>query len=103
MCGDDPTLLAVDAALVAKPTWRSRTIGMSSIGKECSRAIWYQYRWVANPPRTATLIKAAANGHVDEPLMADRLRLVEGIDLKTVDPVTGRQFLYTALDGHLNG
>ena len=103
LAGDDPTLLAVDAALLKQPSWRSRAISISSVGKECGRAIWYAYRWVKQVERSARLIKAAANGHVDEPLMAERLRLVEGVDLQTVDPATGKQFLYTALDGHLKG
>ena len=35
--------------------------------------------------------------------MAERLRLVPGIDLETYDPVTGKQFGFVEIDGHFRG
>jgi len=101
----DPTLAAVDSALVAanrrdKPR---PYLGMSALGKPCARSLWYEFRWVYQPQFDALSLKRFADGHAQEDIQAQRLRTVPGVTLLTVDPDTGRQFGYSDIGGHLRG
>lgn len=100
----DPTLVAVDKAIEASQKKRdSNGIGMGSIGNECERRLWYDFRWVSEVHHKAKTLKLFVDGHQDEDLMASRLRLVDGITLYTVDPQTGRQIRVEHFGGHLSG
>lgn len=69
-----------------------RYIGASSIGKECSREIYYDMvGTVQDPVRWNAGILAAEDGNRAEPMMAARLRMVSGIELYTHDE-TGQQY-----------
>lgn len=87
----DPTLVAVDRALEAKARAElpRRYLGMSSVGQECTRATWYGFRWVTKPEYDAPTLKRFADGHLGEDVQAERLRMVEDLQLWTVDPETG--------------
>jgi len=98
----DPTLEAVDAALVAAQDNEARPyFGVSTAGYECARRRWLQWRWAGREQMSAQSIKAIEDGHRGEALQAERLRLVPGITLQTVDE-QGKQFAVAAL-GHLKG
>lgn len=102
----DPTLLAADKALEAKefsqPARASR-LGMGAIGESCSRKIWYRFRLALRERFDAKSLKNFADGHHSEQVQAERLRLVPGITLETIDPATGIQFEYTDCNGHFVG
>lgn len=102
----DPTLLAADKALeardAAKPPRASR-LGMGAIGGSCSRKIWYQFRLALREKFEAKTLKNFEDGHYSEALQAERLRLVPGLNLETVDSATGTQFEYTDCNGHFVG
>ena len=59
----------------ADPTHkRGQTLSVGSIGKECHRAIWYQWRWAINvkfPDRTLRIFE---RGNLEEARMIDLLR-----------------------------
>lgn len=101
----DPTLEAADAAMVeiSKRERRRSYLGMSSIGDPCSRKLWYGYHTTHREVFTAETLKRFADGHASEDVMADRLRLVDGVTLMTVDPATGRQWELTDFDGRFAG
>lgn len=102
----DPTLLAADRALEAQAAeqgWRSQKLGMGEVGGACQRRMWYNFRWAFREVFDAVALKRFADGHKSEDTQAERLRLVEGIDLETLDPVTGKQFTYIDVDGHAKG
>lgn len=100
----DPTLDAVDRALVEAETRRERRtyLGMSGIGHPCERKCWYDFRWVSTVQHNAETLKRFADGHHGEDVQAARLRLVPGITLVTVDE-TGRQYRFEDCDGHFAG
>jgi hypothetical protein len=101
----DPTLAAADRALEERAL-RDKArpyLGMSAIGHSCERNLWYIFRWAAQARFSADALKRFADGHATEDVQAQRLRLVEGVTLWTVDPETGQQFGYTDLDGHFRG
>lgn len=101
----DPTLAAVDAAIESIENGRPAReyLGMSGIGRECERQIWYDWRWVSKIRHSALSLKRFADGHHGEDLQAKRLRLVNGITLVTVDPDNGRQISFEDLNGHFRG
>ena len=101
----DPTLAAVDAAIEVRGNAEQHRpyLGMSAIGRACSRALWYGFRWCSPNTFDAATLKRFEDGHRGEDIQADRLRLVEGIELLTIDPRTGRQFGYVDHAGHFRG
>jgi hypothetical protein len=101
----DPTLAAVDRAIEERALRDKprRYLGMSAIGASCERNLWYLFRWVTKVRFSADALKRFADGHAAEDVQAQRLRLVEGVTLWTVDPETGRQFGYSDLGGHFGG
>ncbi len=104
----DPTLDAVDKAIEAQENALPprNYLGMSSLGRDCARALWYGFRHAKAPSRKASLICAAQDGYASEEIMASRLRMVDGITLETVDPSTGEQFEFAEnplFRGHSDG
>lgn len=75
-------------------------LGASGIGMACERRLWNQFHWLGDEKMSPQSIKAIEDGHHSEGVMADRLRLVDGIKLKT-EEFGGRQ--YSFVDGHIGG
>lgn len=101
----DPTLEAVDAAIVARHAAsqeRRPYLGMSAVGQDCKRAVWYGFRWAAIEKMTADSIKRIEDGHAGEAIMAARLKATPGIELVTHD-ARGKQFGFSDMGGHLRG
>ena len=101
----DPTLDAADAALVElslreKP--RSY-LGMSSLGDECSRKLWYRFHRPKVERFDAGTLKRFADGHASEAVVIERLRRVPGLTLLPIDPESGRQWRLEDFDGKLAG
>ena len=104
---NDPTLDAVYAAMeAANRLQRPRPyLGMSAIGEDCERRLWYSFRWCL-PAGGGFDAKGLANvedGHRSEDVMAERLRMVPGVELLTIDPTTRRQFGFSDVAGHFRG
>lgn len=101
----DPTLAAIDAAMEARGNrpWRVPSLPLGSIGGNCERAIWYAFRWAAPSHFDAATLKKFEDGHHCEDVQAARLRMVDGIELWTVDPNTGKQFEAVFCDGNVRG
>lgn len=101
----DPTLQAADAALEAQARQQRPRgyLGMSSIGRPCERALWYGFRWAASPEFDAATLKRFEDGHRGEDLQAERLALVDGVELLTRDPMTGGQYAAVDHGGHFRG
>lgn len=98
-----PTLATADRALEQSQERKRRGhLGMSQIGGECERAIWYSFRWASQPNFDAVTLKRFADGHASEAVAVDRLRAVPGIELYDVDEA-GRQFKFEDFGGHLSG
>lgn len=100
----DPTLEAVAAAQVdLQPKEPRGYIGGSSIGHPCDRNLWYRFHWVKPSHFDADTLRRFEDGHAGEAVMADRLRLVPGIKLITLDPSTGKQVRFDDVGGHVSG
>ena len=101
----DPTLEACDKALEAKAAQEKPRgyLGMSNIGEECWRYLFYSFRQAYKKSPPAFLIKCAERGHLAEDIQAKRLRMVSGINLVTSDPNSGRQIEFSDVNGHFKG
>tara|TARA_R100000995_G_scaffold30176_4_gene13448 strand:- start:4407 stop:5363 length:957 start_codon:yes stop_codon:yes gene_type:complete len=101
---DDPTLLAADQILEKRENSKPRRgyLGMSA-GGNCARQNYYNFRGVQSKPFNAKTLKNFSSGHRAEPVMIKRIQQVQGLDVLSVDPATGKQFEVEDFDGHLLG
>ena len=100
----DPTLNAMSAAIEAREASKPKRdyLGASSIGGECARQIWYQYNGFKSKPFNAETLMRFEDGHRTEELTAERLRMVEGVELYThIDD--DKPFGFTAMEGKFKG
>lgn len=79
-------------------------LGASSIGKSCSRALWYGFRWAKAPEFSGRMFRLFQSGHLQEPRVVKDLRGI-GCQVYEVDPQTGRQWSYSeeSLGHHFAG
>ena len=107
------TLRAMDQAIIQQNKLRrpSNSLGMSSIGKECWRELFYSFRNAAPGDSNIIGIKAAEDGDIQEEVYIKRLQLLPYITLITEDPdiekdpnsTEKNQILVSTLLGHLKG
>lgn len=102
----DPTLAALDDlhSQAFSGDQPRRYLGASAVGHECSRRLWYGFRWALSRAITASGYRAIQDGHRGEAVMIDWLRSIPGIQLWTEDPEQpGKQISFEALAGHFRG
>lgn len=102
---NDPTLEAVDRAIEARAAAETPRpyLGMSQLGESCERRLWYSFRWAVAAVFPAATLYRFEDGFRVEEVIAQRLRLVRGVTLHTLDPVTGKQFEFVDIGEHLRG
>jgi CRISPR/Cas system-associated exonuclease Cas4 (RecB family) len=100
----DPTLEAIDRALVERDQLQPKRsyLGASSIGHKCERKLWYDFRRCSKVIFDAAALKRFKDGFMGEALQAERLRMVEGIQLATLKH-TGEQYGFALFNGHFKG
>jgi len=101
----DRTLAEVDKVLEKKQEEQKprKYLGMSAIGEDCRRKLFYSFRYAEKRVISASGIKAIQDGFFQEDVMAERLRMVPGIELFTLDPETNQQVGFSLLLGHFKG
>ena len=77
-------------------------LGASLIGKECERALWFDFRWVTRAKHPGRLLRLFETGQLEEARLVQNLRKT-GATVLEVDPETGRQFNVKAHGGHFGG
>ena len=78
-------------------------LGMSTMGNECDRALWYSFHWAHAPENLdGRKLRLFQTGHREEDRMLDDLELA-GVHVERVDPATGKQWALSALGGHFRG
>lgn len=98
----DPTLAAIDRELERRAAMEPKRtyLGASALGRPCERELWYSIQPdVSRRPFDAASLKRFADGHQGEAVMAERLRMVPGLQLWTVDEKTGEQIGGMLFDG----
>jgi hypothetical protein len=97
------TLAAVEAAVSAAADRHSRPhLGASTIGKSCARALWYAFRWVAEPAHDARMLRLFQRGQDEEERLVRLLRNA-GLQVVTIDAATGQQYRFSDIGGHFGG
>ena len=103
-----PNNFTVDAIYAAYAASRARSyeglgISVSSLGKECDRSVWYDFRWAA-PQEVITGLKAITfeTGEIEEDRLLNSLRMI-GAEVVTADARTGRQETVRAVFGFVRG
>ena len=101
---NDLTLRKMGDALISAQEKRKRNyLGMSEIGEDCWRMLWYRFRNVMVETLTLKSILTIEDGYKQEDIMAARLRMLPFIKLETVNPEDGEQFGVKLLGGHFRG
>ena len=64
------------------------------IGNPCSRALWYGFRWAAQPEFSGRLYRLFQTGHLQEPRVYADLRAA-GVTVYDTNPATGQQWSFS--------
>lgn len=98
------TIDAIYAAYAERRGGEERTyLGMSTMGNECDRALWYAFRWAHGPETLdGRKLRLFETGHREEARMLDDLEMA-GVTVERVDPSSGGQWAVSALGGHFRG
>lgn len=98
------TAEAIDAAYVkAARNGDSMGVPMSQVINPCDRALWYAFRWTAEPEKPeGSRQRRFATGEHYEQVMLDELRMI-GAEVWQIDSATGKQFKVDLANGHLRG
>jgi hypothetical protein len=78
-----------------------RYLGMSAIGKECARALWYSFRHAAEEKFEGRMLRLFNRGQREEAVFVEELRRI-GCDVSETGE-DGQQIAVTALAGHFRG
>ena len=98
----DPTLDAIDQSIInANPPSTRSYLGMSALGADCERQLWYRWRWALPEIFDAPTLRRFDDGHSGEDLMAKRLRPV--VETLVTAQSDGKQIGYSDFAGHLSG
>jgi ribosomal protein S27E len=98
-----PTLEAIYASYVKDEKPRPY-LGASIIGKECARALWYDFRWCSEKKFDGRMMRLFATGHREEDRLVEDLRRI-GVKVWANNPGTGKQwsFAEASVGGHFAG
>lgn len=98
-----PTVLSIYAQYAQdRGDWRRPHLGASQIGKECDRALFYQFRWSTEPTFDGRMLRLFSTGDLEEIRLVKDLRSI-GIEVYEHDPNTGKQFRVSEVGGHFAG
>lgn len=82
---------------------QSRTyLGASIVGKECNRALWYDFRWASRESFDGRMYRLFQSGFIEEPRLVADLRSI-GAEVYDVNPADGKQFGFQDHGGHMRG
>lgn len=74
-------------------------LGASLIGRDCSRELWYSFRWATVPTFEPRILRLFNRGHLEEARFLALLQLLPNVQLwyETED---GGQFQFSDVEGH---
>lgn len=101
----DPTLDAVDQSIIQTEISRPPRgyLSMALIGKPCSRACWYEFRWASQRNLKIEHFKNSLDTFSGKALQAKRLNQVKGVQVSHTDYDSGCFFQFSDLGGHFTG
>jgi hypothetical protein len=84
-----------------KSETRRGYLGISSLGSNCKRKLWYSFRFCSEPNFDGRTYRLFNRGHLEEERFIQDLRDI-GCTVKAFDD-NGEQFEIVSMDGHLKG
>lgn len=93
---------AAEYSIETYPSEHRHHLGISIIGDECHRKLWYSFRWVKLIQHDPRMRRLFQRGHREEPLF-ERFLLWAGINFKTINPETDKQYCLSLVNGHYGG
>lgn len=98
-----PTVTAIYAYWKARgdSETRRRYLGMSAIGEECERRLWYSFRHASAEEFEGRMYRLFNRGHREEEVVAQELRGA-GYEVHLVGE-DGKQFGFSDIGGHFRG
>jgi hypothetical protein len=76
-------------------------LGASLIGRECSREIWYSFRWASKKQFSGRMLRLFNRGHLEEPRFLALLEMI-GCQIHSQNE-DGTQFRMKGYKGHYSG
>lgn len=97
------TVTAIYAAYEAANDPRDgRSISVSTLAEECSRKLFYEYRWASPHEQiTGRQLRLFETGNIEESRWVENLRMI-GCEVVDHEP-NGKQIMVEACDGHVRG
>src|ERR1700760_1841054 len=77
-------------------------LGASELGEECTAKLWFKFRWTFQETFNGRMLRLFRRGHTEEPKLIALLRSV-GIHIDNIDSETGKQYRFSASEGHCGG
>lgn len=77
-------------------------LGASVVGKECTREVWYSWRWFGGKKTSGRMQRLFQRGHLEELRFLEYLTGI-GCTVWSHNPETGKQFRVEKLGGHFGG
>ena len=97
------TLQKVEQAVVDNADTDHRAhLGMSQLGIECLRSLWYTFRWCSPHHYVSRVLRLFDRGQLEEERF-NKLLKDAGIEVWDIDPDTGEQWRVSDVSGHLGG
>lgn len=84
------------------PSEHRHHLGVSIIGEQCRRKLWNTFRWTKLEHHDPRMRRLFNRGHEEEPRFIKILRRM-GFLIRDKDPETGKQYLFSSVDGHYGG
>ena len=93
--------LSPDIYRAGQPTELRAKLGASIMGKECSRELWYNFRWAVNVRHKGRMIRLFNRGHIEEPRFIALLKIIN-CEVWQLDE-NKKQYTIIDHDGHFGG
>ena len=93
---------AAEYSVEKYPSEHRHHLGISIIGDDCWRKLWYGFRWVKLIQHDPRMRRLFQRGHREEKIFEDFL-LWAGFSLRTINPETDKQYKLSLVNGHYGG
>lgn len=93
---------AAEYSVEKYPAEHRHHLGVSIIGDDCNRKIWYGFRWIKLIQHEPRMRRLFQRGHREEKHFQQFL-LWAGFRFRGIDPETDKQFRISGIEGHYGG
>lgn len=93
---------AEEYSLEKHPAEHRHHLGISVIGDDCWRKLWYSFRWVKLEQHEGRMRRLFSRGHKEEKYFKDFLYWA-GFKFRDVDTTTNKPYRLSLLNGHYGG